>query len=200
MECTLDYSLSVTPSELTKKQQTLLDDLNLAISKTGIKVKVDEDITMGFPCALDVEHDEAGNLVGIGLYDGIECGYYTYVSDPLRDFIQKASIIAHNGVSDIDCLRMWGINVRNEQLVWDTMLIGHILDSSLKSYSLKDAAKRELGITYPSYDDIVGKRGLKAERITLDKQPLELVSKYNAMDVYCTYKLYERQHANIRVL
>ena len=88
---------------------------------------------------------------------------------------------------------MWGINVQDKQLYWDTMLIGHIIDSSIKSYSLKDMAKRELGIIYPSYDDIVGKRGLKAERITLDKQPLELTVMYNAMDTYCTYKLYEKQ-------
>lgn len=73
------------------------------------------------------------------------------------------------------------------------MLISHLIDSSLKDYGLKACAKRELGIVYPSYDDIVGKRGLKAEQVTLDKQPLELVAKYNAMDTYCTYKLYEKQ-------
>ena len=143
--------------------------------------------------ATDVEHDEAGNMVGIGLYDGNRSLYFTKATPRLKEVLESAQLICHNGVSDLECLRMWGINVRDSQLIWDTMLIGHILDSSQKDYSLKGMAKRELNILYPSYDDIVGKRGLKAERITLDKQPMELVAKYNAMDVYCTWKLYERQ-------
>jgi DNA polymerase I-like protein with 3'-5' exonuclease and polymerase domains len=102
-------------------------------------------------------------------------------------------IICHNGVSDFECLRNWGINLKDEDLYWDSMLMGHLIDSSLKDYSLKGMAKRELGITYPSYDDIVGKKGLKTPRVTLDKQPLELVAAYNACDTYCTYKLYEKQ-------
>ncbi len=75
------------------------------------------------------------------------------------------------------------------------MLIGHVLDSSLKAFGLKDMAKRELGISYPSYDEIVGKRTLKqsVERITLDKQPPRLVQLYNCMDCYATGKLREYQ-------
>jgi DNA polymerase I-like protein with 3'-5' exonuclease and polymerase domains len=121
------------------------------------------------------------------------CRYYTEIDAPLKLRLETCQLIMHNGVSDIECLRMWGINVRDDQLVWDTMLIAHLIDSSKKDFGLKACAKRELGIEYPSYDDIVGKRGLKAERITLDKQPIELVSKYNALDCFVTWKLYERQ-------
>jgi len=178
----------------TPKQQKLLNELDSVISQVGIDLEINPTgFSSVMPISLDVEHDEQGNLVGIGTCVEFSCWYFTNITQELKSYIENAEIIAHNGVSDIECLRMWGINVLDSQLIWDTMLFGHILDSSLKSYSLKDMAKRELDIHYPSYDEIVGKRGLKAERITLDKQPLELVAAYNSLDTYCTYKLYEKQ-------
>lgn len=161
-----------------------------------------------FEVALDVEHDEQGNLVGIGLYQGThQSYYYTVITDELKAYIEKAYIVAHNGVSDLEMLRIWGINVQNSQLVWDTMLMGHILDSSLKTYGLKDMASRELMIEYPSYTDIVGKHkgktklkpacnGLSTgccDRVTLDRHPIELVARYNALDCYVTFLLYQNQ-------
>lgn len=179
----------------TSKQQKLIGDLSSCVSGIGISINVNpKGKTYTGPTALDVEHDESGGFVGCGLYcGGSSVDYY---SDLLLlrsiDFLSLA-IVAHNGISDLEVLREWGIHVTDSQLVWDTMLLGHIIDSSQKDYSLKGMAKRELAISYPSYDNIVGKRGLKAERVTLDKQPLELTSMYNAMDCYVTYKLYERQ-------
>lgn len=197
MECTLESSLSATPLEPTTKQQNLLNEFALLISQEGIEIEYNRKDTSIFErkaVAVDVEHDESGGFVGCGISLG---GYIVYYFNDLAALMRvpfySLAIIAHNGVSDIECLQTWGMNVSYKQLTWDTMLLGHIIDSSLKSYSLKDMAKRELGITYPSYDDIVGKRGLKAERTTLDKQPMELVAAYNSMDVYCTWKLYERQ-------
>lgn len=181
---------------LTNKQQKLLDELRLVTSKIGIEVKINDPI--GIPenalASVDVEHDESGGFVGCGLYLGTGPVYY-YSSRISLDSVPFSTlrIIAHNGVSDIEILNEWRINIVYEQLRWDTMLLGHILDSSQKDYSLKSMAKRELGIEYPTYDEIVGKRGLKAERITLDRQPLELVSLYNAMDCVVTWKLYEKQ-------
>lgn len=116
-------------------------------------------------------------------------------------------VICHNGKSDIDLLGVWGFDVSRIFLVHDSMLLGHIIDSSLGSYGLKDMAKRELGIEYPSYEDIVGKHKGKTKnapkcpqnepeccgRVTLDKQPVRLVAMYNALDCYCTFKLYTQQ-------
>ncbi len=195
MACTSEFGLSPSATEYTEKQKKLIAECDCVISQEGIEIYINVSATsIGSPCAVDVEHDEAGNMVGIGIYDGIKAYYYTQLDD-LKWFLEGeyTEFVMHNGVSDIECLRMWGINFKDEQLVWDTLLLGHLLDSSLKSYGLKDMAARELGVSYPSYDAIVGKRGLKAERITLDKQPLELVSKYNALDCYVTYRLYERQ-------
>ena len=186
--------------KLTTKQESVLSELRSVVSQIGIEVRINEplpEIKDGV-VALDVEHDESGGFVGCGFYFGSGVAYY-YSDCILLSRLPFLSfrIVAHNGVSDIECLRTWGANVTYEQLVWDTMLLGHCIDSSLKDYSLKGMAKRELGIVYPSYDEIVGKRGLKAERITLDKQPLELVSLYNSLDVFCTWGLYEKQKKNI---
>ena len=145
--------------------------------------------------ALDVEHDEQGGFVGVGFYSG---GVSYYFSDVVLlnhiDF-STLSLICHNGVSDFDCLRSWGIDVKDTQLVWDTGLVAHICDSSRSGYGLKKLAEIDLSIIYPSYDDIVGKRTLKQvkERKTLDKWPASIVAAYNAMDCFVTWKLYEQQ-------
>lgn len=184
-------------SVLTNKQQNCIAELNSAVSKTEIKrIAINEPFPVPTDkmAAVDVEHDESGGFVGCGLYSGTGIAYYYTSLVSLHSVCFPAlNLIAHNGVSDIEILDEWGINVSYKQLVHDVYLIGHIMDSSLKSFGLKDMAKREIGVSYPSYDDIVGKRGLKTERITLDKQPLELVSAYNSLDTYCTWKLYERQ-------
>ena len=150
--------------------------------------------------AADVEHDESGNFVGCGFYSGDHIVYYYSDLSILNscDF-HAISLVCHNGVSDIECLRLWGIDIKDEQLYWDTFLIGHIIDSSEKSYGLKPMVEQKLNFVYPSYDDICGKKTAKQakERVTLDKQPVELVMMYNAMDCYATWELYERQIKNL---
>ena len=183
---------------LSIKQQKIMAALDAACDRAKIIVDIDPAVYRIVPgaVAIDVEHDEAGGLGGIGAFDGVKSYYWT--TPLIGGWIKGASLIAHNGVSDFECLRHWGVNVVDDQLMWDTMLIGHIIDSSKKDYSLKAMAKRELNFEYPSYDDIVGKRGLKAPRLTLDKQPLMLVAKYNACDCWATYRLYEGQKACLK--
>lgn len=160
-----------------------------------IKLIIDPPEYVAFlpnPISVDVEHNEAGELVGVGVCNGSQCDYFTKITPRLIKELLQAEIIAHNGISDLELLRTWGIPVKNEQLVWDTFLMGHILDSSLKTYGLKDMAKRELGIEYPDYSDIVGKKTAK-ERKTLDLWPVDVVAMYNACDTFSTWKLAERQ-------
>lgn len=147
--------------------------------------------------SLDVEDDEQDNFVGIGIYDGQACYYW---SDwKLVKELTIPPFIAHNGISDVRKLQKWGFLIDDSWLYWDTQLTAHFIDSSRKKYGLKTLVKQDLGIEYPSYEDIVGKRTKKQvkPRITLDKQPLELVSEYNAMDCYSTYKLYEYQKTKL---
>lgn len=174
----------------------------------GLNVQINPvDFTIKSPAALDVEHDEEGNLVGIGVYDSYRSLYFTSVSDMLRDMLLQVNLIGHNAKGDFDSLRQWEVPLSDSQLIWDSFLLGHIIDSSLKSYGLKDMAARELGIAYPSYEDIVGKHKGKTKsapkcpqtepgccgRRSLDRWPVDIVAMYNAMDCYCTYKLYEQQ-------
>jgi len=179
------------------KESELIAIFNELCIKHSIDIRVNcEHYEISSPCSLDIEHDEQGNLVGIGLYDGIHSYYFTEVTECLDIEIQNLQLIAHNGKGDFECLRQWGILISNSQLLWDTELIGHIVDSSHKGYGLKAMAKRELGIEYPSYDDIVGKKKAKVRR-TLDQWPVEIVSKYNALDCFTTYKLYELQKKSL---
>lgn len=189
----LDYCLSQKQSEQLGIFENLVRDF-------GINLYVNNPLPpkpYDWPVSVDVEHDEQGGSVGVGVYFGPANSHYWF-SD-LRFLgntdLHAVSIVAHNGVSDFDVLRTWGYDVKDEQLVYDTMLVGHVLDSSLKSYGLKDMAHRDLGIVYPSYDDIVGRRTAKqsVERITLDKQPPRLVQLYNCLDCYVTYKEMEHQ-------
>lgn len=193
----------LSASVYSQKQCDILVKLDSVISHNGINLHINEflEIAPQSIVALDVEHDESGTFVGCGI---CICGsndvyYYSDIHVLSSLSLSAVSIIGHNGVSDMEMLRFWGINVSDENLIWDTMLMGHLIDSSLKAYGLKDMAKRELGISYPSYDDIVGKRDLKAERVTLDKQPIELVSKYNLCDVFVTMKLFEKQRKGLTI-
>lgn len=201
---------------LSSKQETLLAELSRICDVYKLNIIIDSKESPIFsksPIALDIEHDEWGNYVGCGLLNIGSTNIYYFSSLCLLTHIDFSSmaIVAHNGKSDLEILRSWGINVSDNQLVHDTMLIGHSIDSSHKGYGLKDMAKRDLQIEYPSYEDIVGAHKRKSkkrpkclqteigccERITLDKQPVNLVAKYNALDCYATAKLYEHQTKDV---
>lgn len=193
----LEYSLS-------QKQLELLDTFESLVAQYGINLFINVRIKeCNEPISFDVEHDEMGGFVGIGLYHSSSNSHYWYTDVDTASRVDWGSfkLIAHNGISDLDCLRLWGIDVENDCLVWDTMLMGHISDSSLKSYGLKDMAKRDLSVEYPSYDDIVGKRTLKQAiaRLTLDKQPARLVQLYNCMDCFVTAKIYQLQVSKLSI-
>ncbi len=170
---------------------------NWSVLKYGVKklyINPDWGIRYGPEVTLDVEDDEHGNFVGIGVYDP-KLNVCYYWSEKTIQWQLPSRFIAHNGVSDLRKLQAWGYPYTDDALIWDTMLMAHILDSSRHQYGLKKLVKEEFGYDYPSYDDIVGKRTLKQikPRVTLDKQPLEIVSNYNACDAYFTWALYKKQ-------
>lgn len=188
-------------SSLSAKQTEQLNSCLQVITNYGVKIYVDKSWPeVSEPVIFDVEHDETSEFVCCGFFIPSLNSVYVYFDFQLLRSIPISSLrlIAHNGRTDISILRIWGFEVRNENLVWDTELVGHVLDSSQHSYGLKNMADRDLDIHYPSYDDIVGKRGLKTPRVTLNSQPRELVTAYNACDCIATGKLYEKQ--NIRCL
>ncbi len=190
-----EFIASLPVTEYTEKQRNLINACDSVINGTNLVILVNEPFPqVGEPVSIDIEHDEFGAPVCVGLYVLSSNTCYSYTNlQHLRDFNLRAlDLIAHNGRTDLELLEIWGCAVSPKDLFYDTQLMGHIQDSSLKAYGLKAMAERDLGITYPSYDDIVGKKTAKS-RITLDKQPLELVLKYNALDCYVTSAIYKKQ-------
>src|SRR5581483_11061569 len=99
-------------------------ECSLAIQTNGIKVVLVPP-SLAFldnPVSVDVEHDEQGNFVCVGACHGKQCDVFTELTPILKKGLEEAEIIAHNGVTDLEILRTWGVNVRDEQLVHDTML------------------------------------------------------------------------------
>lgn len=144
------------------------------------------------PVVLDCEDDEQGNFVGLGMcWNSVRILYFSTLPGWLIRFLSGAKIVAHFGLSDIKKLQQWGVEPP-PFLGHDTSLLAHVLDSSKAPCGLKDLAKKDLGIEYPHYEQIVGSKKAKS-RITLDKQPLELVSNYNGLDVLSTYKEWQLQ-------
>lgn len=188
----MEFSCSAKQSEQLAVFENLVRDYGIVLHiNAPLPCEIKETVS------LDVEHDEMGGYIGIGVYLSRINSHYWFSDIHVlthSDF-STLSIVAHNGVSDFDLMRFWGFNVDDKQLVYDTMLLGHILDSSLKTYGLKDMVFRDCNIRYPSYDDIVGKRTAKqsTERVTLDKQPSRVVQLYNCMDCYSTAKEMEYQ-------
>lgn len=147
--------------------------------------------------ALDVEDDENGGFVGLGIYDPVsgQCYYWSHLG--LAREIDIPKFIAHNGISDIRKLQKWGFKVDESNLIWDTQLFHHIIDSSQRAYGLKDICRREGIGEWPSYEEICGRRTGRVKK-TLKEFSVEQVAEYNACDCYYTYKLFEIQKQLIK--
>jgi DNA polymerase I len=187
---------------LSDQESELLNELTSICQANKVEVLINQiPPKLDGAVSLDVEHDEAGGFVCCGMYFGNGDPVYCIFDIQLLRSIDfhSLAIIAHNGKGDLECLRQWGIDVKDSQLCWDTELIAHIADSARKAYGLKKLSLEDVGLAYPSYDDIVGKHTKKqsTERRTLDKWPIEIVSRYNALDCFVTWKLYERQRGSL---
>jgi len=161
--------------------------------KYGWKLHTDNsDLTLYDLAVIDVEDDGDGNFVGIGLAfpdsGRKEIFYFTTLPDGLKRYLAVMRFIAHAGRTDLHKLKKWGVNVRPEQLVFDTMQAAHTIDSTRRAYGLKDLASELLGIQYPEYKDLVG---TGRNKTTLAGLPTELVANYNGMDVLSTWSLRE---------
>lgn len=159
------------------------------LAKYNVTLHINESFTsLGDHLVIDVETDEIGHFVGIGVLSLSEPGTIFYFTDLkyIKPFLETASLSGHNVKYDFHQLRSWGINISAKQLENDTQLMAYTLDSSNRKNGLKDLSQELLGITYPTYKELVGTGKNKK---TLDKHEVEEVANYCGMDVYCTYKL-----------
>ena len=149
--------------------------------------------TPGLPLFVDVEttEDDHRQLVGACvLVPGATSIYWVRTEEDftlLRKAISASSgVCGHNVKFDLKVLMGHGFDGGIPRVVDDTMILAYSVSSVLPSFGLKDLAKQFCGLVWPSYKDIVGK-GRK--KLTLDKQPEDLVMNYCAMDVLASYKL-----------
>lgn len=148
----------------------------------------------GFPVFVDVETSEVDRkIVGACVYDPTLAPRRIFwlpgeKALELSTLLPRAGVVGHNVKFDAKVLCgesfFWGI----PRVVDDTMILAYSLSPVLPSFGLKDLAKTFCGLAWPSYRDIVGK-GKK--KVTLDKQPEDLVKNYCAMDVFACVKLRE---------
>jgi len=106
------------------------------------------------------------------------------VVDELRKLFRGKRLIAHNGKFDLAGLypRLGAL-----ELWFDTMLASYCLDERPGNHGLKVLAVEKLGA--PKYDDEI--RRFIPKRGNYGDIPRPILYKYNAMDVACTWDLYE---------
>jgi DNA polymerase-1 len=139
------------------------------------------------PITVDIEDDEKGGFVGIGLTnDGKRIDYITNL-ELIRSTLESAILIGHNFKYDIKMLRSWGVNIQTNYYIHDTKVAAHILDSTADN-SLKALASRYLNMEWCVYDDLVTGQGKKKQ--TLEKHPIKTVAHYCGCDVLATYLLH----------
>lgn len=106
------------------------------------------------------------------------------VRDKLREVLSNTRIIAHNGKFDLAGLR----NVCGKLSLWfDTMLASNCLDERPGRHGLKVLSIERLGA--PDYEQDI--RVFVPRSGNYGDIPREILYRYNAYDVVCTWALYE---------
>lgn len=154
----------------------------------GVELKINpKEMPDGKTLVVDVETDERGNFVGIGVMGNpLSVSYYSSLSPDLLRLLSVSLIVGHNVKFDARQLNNWGATIKPEQLVQDTMLKSYVRSSTKESHGLKELAREHLGMEWPSYKDMVG-RG--AAKVTLDKQEVDKVAAYCGDDCIATWRL-----------
>lgn len=151
------------------------------------------DITIDIECVLDKEesfgHPERHVMLCVGLkIDDNDPVVFTDSAlsestwDYLKSVLCQGTIIAQNGKFDLNGIRPY---VGKLSLGFDTMLASYCLDERSGIHGLKYMAQEYLGA--PAYDDDI-KKYIGTDR-DFGKIPRDILYKYNAFDVECTYQL-----------
>ena len=163
----------------------------------GATLHIDSDVVPnGDILFVDAETDERDNFVGLALTTtGQDVYYYTEFKQSVKDALSQSITCGHNIKADLKWLIRWGVPqevVTNAK--HDTALMSYVLDSTRERHGLKDLARTELQMFYPSYKEMVGKGKVKR---TLDQQDVTLVANYCGNDVLATFRLYHYLNAKL---
>lgn len=122
--------------------------------------KILSEINPFEPCGYKIVQ-EAGKIKGIALTQDSKGAYIFRMSEEeilslFRDFLENQnSKIAHDGKSDIVLLKRKGINLNH--IIFDTMIGGYIINSSMDNYEYNELAEDFLSESYPSEEEVLGK-------------------------------------------
>jgi DNA polymerase-1 len=147
------------------------------------------DIEVGFEKDSDFEHPDQYRLLCVGV--GYEPGKVAILGESalgdglvrrrLGELLRERPVIAHNGKFDLAGL--WHIG--HGRLSFDTMLASYCENEMPGIHGLKYLAKEILGA--PAYDLELKRYVSKGESFA--NVPRDLLYRYNAADVSCTYDL-----------
>lgn len=168
-----------------------LDKLMLWQNATG-RFELVVDIEVGIEKDTAFDHPNMYQMLCVGLcWDkgetaviGEEAMKNAQVRGRLDKLLRRSKLIAHNGKFDLAGLYPLFPKL---ELWFDTMLAHYALDERPGGHGLKVLAVERLGA--PAYDDEIKQyvpRGGNYANI-----PREILYKYNALDVACTWNLYE---------
>ena len=149
------------------------------------------DIECGFEKDTDFDHPDQYQMLCVGfsyapgkaIVIGEQACADPRVRQGLRDVLESCKLIAHNGKFDLAGLRRYG----RGRLYFDTMLASYCVDERPGTHGLKYLATEILGA--PQYDAEIHKYVKKGESYGLI--PRDVLYRYNAYDVACTWGLYE---------
>lgn len=166
----------------------LMEQVAFGPSTVGVELHINSsEVPNGAIAVIDVETDEADNFVGLGIMcSPTRVDYYSALTPDIIAYLGNVQLIGHNIKGDGHWLKAWGVGIKPEQLIHDTMLKSYVRNSTKESHGLKDLAKELLGMEWPTYEQMVGKGKAKQ---TLDKQSIERVAAYCGMDCVATYRL-----------
>jgi len=149
-----------------------------------IEVGIDKDVSFGHPNEYDLLCVGLAYAKGKAVVLGSGALADRTVLDDLGQLLRQTRIIAHNGKFDLAGLFP---TLGPLELWFDTMLASYALDERPGQHGLKVLAVERLGA--PKYDDeifqFIPKGGNYADI------PREVLYRYNAFDVACTWDLYE---------
>ncbi len=136
--------------------------------------------------SIDIETDEHDHFVGGGIYDGGPTILYITDAKSFCDSISGRKIMGYNVKSDLNWLGLMGLCVSSADIYSDPMIQAYVVNSNRPDQGLKAVAMEVLGWKWPSYKDMVG---IGRKKITLDKQAVQDVAEYCAMDTLACWRL-----------
>lgn len=148
---------------------------------TDIEVAMEKDISFEHPDRYEML------CVGVKLNNSV---VYVFAEDALsqpfwykyKQLCDYTTVVGHNGKFDLNGLRAHCGKIK---LGFDTMLAHYVLDERTGIHGLKYLAQEYLGA--PPYDDEI--TALMGKSKDFGSVPKEILYKYNAYDVHCTYEL-----------